>query len=150
MENKKNILFGSLNTNDKKNVSNIFRLFNENMARFLEDLQKLFPDDKDYPSYLTRLNFVTKINFKKPTLLFYTEIANGYEQLIIDRDESFLLNHNFDDHIEDDQDLQLVMKLKKQWKSISKDNKDTIWNYFLVLFQLSKKCYESEVLRNAL
>jgi hypothetical protein len=117
-------------------------IFNENIIRLLEDLQILYPNDKDYSLFGSKLNILVKSNFKKPLILFYENITQKYRNDILNKNELFFLNNSFNESLKNTKSIQLLLKLKQHWCDISIKNKKIIWDYLHVLVLLSIQCVE--------
>jgi hypothetical protein len=77
---------------------------------------------------------------KKPYALFAVYSVD-YEAFVLNRDENFFINHNFRNIVDSDTNFtdELMMKLKSYWKTISDENKEIIWKYLTLFYQIKNK-----------
>ena len=64
-----------------------------------------------------------------------------YRQKIIEKDESFFLNNNYIEivnNVKSDGIESIITKLKNYWTNMSSGNKDKIWEYLNSLIKLSE------------
>jgi hypothetical protein len=113
--------------------------FNNLVVKFNEDLIDTFPEENDFKVYKRAIILLNSANAKKICTLFksYTII---YRNSILQKDESFFLNTNYIEIVNDvaAEGIEgIIMKLKNYWKSLSVGNKDKIWDYLISLTKLS-------------
>jgi hypothetical protein len=114
--------------------------FNSKFEEFVKDLIQLYPDDKDFKLLKNSFCLLKMADMKKPYMLFALYSAD-YEAFVVNRDENFFLSHNFRDIVDGDTNFtdELMMKLKSYWKTISDENKEIIWKYLTLFYQIKKK-----------
>jgi hypothetical protein len=127
------------------NTSNIskvkyFQLFNNKMNEFIRDLINVFPDDKDFKLFKNSFDLLKIANEEQPCKVFYN-VTQKFKQHILEKNEIFFLEKDYTDIIETDTDIttSLINKLKNYWTLLEND-KQTVWNYLIVLVKLSDKC----------
>lgn len=116
-------------------------VFNEKFLEFMKDLIESFPDDKDFKLCKQSFNLLLIVDERKPVEMFNL-YAIKYKPMIILRDESFFLNHEFMEEINDNDSnfsIELLLKLKNSWKNLDAKNKTVIWNYLEILYKVSDK-----------
>lgn len=115
--------------------------FNNTMTEFIKDLIKVFPDDKDIKLFKNSFDLLKIANEKKPCKMFY-DVIQEYKEAIYKKDESFFLQKDYSDIINQEADVttSLIDKLKAQWTNLG-TNKDIVWKYLIILCKLSDKCY---------
>lgn len=113
--------------------------FNQ-FSDFLDQLIKVFPNDMDFPAYKTGLVLLQKTN---PMIVVQEVVKHvtPFEKLVRAKDENFLLNYQFSEY---DTLEQIINKLKNMWSSLSDNNKQVVWNYIILLLDLSQKCLASQ------
>ncbi len=113
--------------------------FNQ-FADFLDQLIQVFPEDLDFPAYKTGLRLLQKTN---PMIVIQEVVTHvtPFEKLVRAKDESFLLDYKFSEY---DTLEQIINKLKNMWTTLSGNNKQVIWNYIILLLDLSQKCLASQ------
>lgn len=117
-----------------------FDCFNTKFNEFVSDLISIYPSDKDFKLLKNSFNLLRLADTKKPFELFI-RYADIYENHIITRDETFFLQHDFNDVIKTESNFtdELMKKLKSYWKEMSTENKDIIWNYLNLFFSIKNK-----------
>lgn len=117
-------------------------VFNEKFLEFIKDLIETFPNDKDFKLCKQSFNLVQMVDVKKPIEMF-NMYAIKYKEKIMARDEKFFLNHNFKEELESNIDsnfsVELLIKLKNSWKTLTSKNKDVIWSYLQLLYKVNDK-----------
>ncbi len=108
---------------------------------FLDQLAAVFPEDSDFPTFKTGLHLLQKTNPKIVPDQVVIHVV-PYEPTIRARDETFFLDHGFDDYTSDDALGTVIMKMKTLWTSLSDNNKKVVWDYTTLLMDLAKKCTE--------
>ena len=117
------------------------KAFSTQIEAFSNELCSLYPNDTDLKLGHNMLLLLKKTNPRKLQVLF-KKYVEEFEDKINNKDESFFLQHDFNDIIEkkgSDNSFLLVIRLKEYWKELSDDNKETTWKYFQILSKLSKK-----------
>lgn len=115
-------------------IDAFFNQFND----FLEQLIRVFPEDTDFPAYLSGLKLLQRTN----PMLVITQVkehVSPYEETIRAKNEDFFLKHTFDD-VSDDAIDQVINKLKGLWGVLDDSNKKHVWEYVTVLLELAKRC----------
>jgi hypothetical protein len=111
------------------------------LTQFLCELQNVFPNDTKIKSYCNLVEMLPSIMYKKTIEQFYM-LTKPYEEQIVNCDEEFMLNNNFDGY--NDTVMDNVFYFKRLWKdtNLTDSNKKVIFEYINVLFKLSKKINE--------
>ena len=114
--------------------------FNENFEGMINDLIQVFPNDTEFRFYQMALKAGLMTDNSLVSKIFHEKASNMYEQ-ILNRDEKFFLEKDYNE-LDDKKDAgAIVNKLKKCWSLLTDDNKDVICNYLRVLVVLNKKIY---------
>ncbi len=118
-----------------------FQLFNNKMNEFIRDLITVFPDDKDFKLFKNSFDLLKITNEEQPCKVFYT-VTQKFKKNILEKNEKFFLENDYSDIIENDTDVttSLINKLKTYWTLLEND-KQTVWNYLIILVKLADKCY---------
>ena len=115
------------------------KAFTTQLDKFFNELCEMFPEDKNIAMAKDTLFFVKKTNPRK-LLEFFKYYFYQYETKILQKDESFFLERNYDNDLSDYvKSLNAVTNLKQYWKNLSEQTKNSIWLYLIVLLKLSKK-----------
>tara|TARA_B110000261_G_C13017785_1_gene330825 strand:- start:5 stop:406 length:402 start_codon:yes stop_codon:yes gene_type:complete len=129
----------SNNINDTKKWISVF---NEKFIEFIKDLIDTFPNDKDFKLCKQSFSLLEMVDDRKPVEMFRL-YAMKYRDKIMREEEDFFLTHDFKFELESNNDtnfsIDLLIKLKKSWKSLNAQNKEVIWSYFKVLYKVNDK-----------
>lgn len=116
------------------------------MEAFCSELIVMFPEDSDLRMASNMIKILKKSNPRK-LLVVFNNFTEGYRTKIMSRDESFFVQHDFNDIGEQtgykEYTEAIVGRLKQHWKDMSDQSKDATWRYFEVLFLLSDKLQTS-------
>jgi hypothetical protein len=108
---------------------------------FLKQLENMYPDDTDFPVFLTTLDLLKSTNPMLVVKFVKENIVDLYKDKILNKDESFFLDQDYTKH--GDVDLNIVQKLKKYVKDMSPNSKDVVWKYIELLMKLAIKILEN-------
>jgi hypothetical protein len=108
---------------------------------FLKQLENMYPDDTDFPVFLTTLNLLKSTNPILVVKFVKENIVDLYKDKILNKDESFFLDQDYTKH--GDVDLNIVHKLKKYVKDMSPNSKDVVWKYIELIMKLTIKILEN-------
>lgn len=118
-------------------IDTLFTQFSD----FIKQLENMYPDDTDFPIFLTTLQLLKSANPMLVVNFVKTDIIDPYGQKIISKDESFFLNNDYTKHGE--VDLNIVEKLKTYIQNMSPNSKDIVWKYIEILMKLTLKILEN-------
>jgi hypothetical protein len=108
---------------------------------FLGELKQMYPDDVDFPTYLTTINLLKGTNPMLVVRYIKEHVIDVYGEKIKNHDESFFLSHGYESHAEE-VDLNIVEKLKGYVQTMSPETKNAIWKYLDILTALCVKILE--------
>ena len=108
---------------------------------FLKQLENMYPDDTDFPVFITTLDLLKSTNPILVVKFVKENIVDLYKDKILNKDESFFLDQDYTQH--GDVDLNIVHKLKKYVKDMSPNSKDVVWKYIELIMKLSMKILEN-------
>jgi len=117
--------------------------FNNQLDKFLDELIKTYPEDKDFPYYRRLIDNLKKFNVRKP-IEYFAITVQKHTQQIQERNSDFFLN-NFqkivseetNDQNNKNEAFRLFDNLKKYWLEMPEDNRKVVWDYLNVLTKLS-------------
>jgi hypothetical protein len=107
---------------------------------FMGELKQMYPDDEDFPVFITTLSMMKAANPMLVLNYVKSEIIDPYGAKIAVRDESFFLNQDYTSR--EDVDLNIVDKLKQYISGMSSDTKETVWKYIEIITKLCLKALE--------
>ena len=114
--------------------------FYNQFGDFLNQLIAVFPGDSDFPAYKAGLFLLQRTN----PMLVVEQVhlhVSPFEATIRKRDETFFLNHGFNEQVEDNDTLeQVIQKLKGLWGQLTPNNKDVVWTYTTLLLDRANRC----------
>lgn len=108
----------------------------DQFGSFLKELSEMYPDDSDFPLFMTTLKMLRVTN---PSMLvkYINETASPFESQILNRDEKFFLDHNYEEY-KDVVDINIFSKLKEYVKNMNEQSKNSVWKYIQNIVRLSK------------
>ncbi len=119
--------------------------FNNQLDKFLDELIKTYPEDKDFPYYKRLVDQLKRVNVRKPIEL-YAVTVHKHIALIENRDSDFffnnfgkIVNEETSDKSNQAEAFRLFENIKKYWQEMNEDNKKIIWDYLNVLTKLAVK-----------
>jgi hypothetical protein len=113
--------------------------FNQ-FGAFLGELKQMYPEDSDFPMFITTLSMAKMANPMVVINFVKTEIIDVYGKKIEVRDESFFMNQDFSER--GDVNLNIVDKLKQYIQGMSAETKETVWKYIEIITKLCSKIQE--------
>jgi hypothetical protein len=125
-------------------MTTILSKFNEQLLNFLQEMCRLFPEDKKLSTFLFTVDLMKKAN-PRELMNQFKQYVYPFKSQIINKDESFFLENAFGDSIQDKSNMSEMLRIKEIWISgkLTKNDKDCIWNYFKVFIYLLDKEYPS-------
>ena len=108
----------------------------DQFTSFLVELRDMYPQDTDFPMFITSITLLKNTN---PSMLakYIYENTNKFEEKIMNKDEKFFLENNFDEYV-GYVDMDLFGKLKQYVASMSPSSKDSVWKYCQNIVRLAK------------
>ena len=103
---------------------------------FTTELIEMYPEDSDFPLFLTTLKMMKMTN---PSLVakYVYDNTNQFEKQILNKDEQFFINYSFSEY-SNNVDLNIFLKLKNYITSMNESSKENVWKYIQNIFKLSK------------
>ena len=122
--------------------------FNNVLINFIDDCILVFPEDRDFKVYKASIKILVKINPKK-VLTIFANNTKLYKEQILEKNEDFFLKNDYSEvinntkktDISDDEINDIIKKIQGYWIELEKTNKDKIWDYMLLLVNLSEKYF---------
>ena len=123
---------------------NYLERLNITLFELISDLVRVFPEDGDFRMYLLASKTALAID---ETFLYsvLTKKVMIYEDQILKKDESFLLNFDIEKQVETSSQktkehvVSVIGKLRRVWTQVSPENREVIWKYFRTMVLLHQK-----------
>ena len=113
--------------------------FYNQFADFVSQLQKVFPEDTDFPTYATGLRLMRMTNPLYIVKQFQASVL-PFEESIRAKKEDFFLTYDFSQLGAEGWLMEVIAKLKGMWSTLSENNKKCIWDYINLLLDIAKRC----------
>jgi len=107
---------------------------------FLNQLKEVFPEDRDWPLYLSGLAIFRRTN---PMIIAQKtwKHVSKFEEVIRNRDENFFMERDFGDITEGEEPLeQTIVKLRGMWGVLTPHNRKFVWDFVNNITALAKMC----------
>lgn len=114
--------------------------FNQ-FTSFLGELKQMYPEDEDFPVFITTLSLMKTANPLLVVNFVKTEIVEPFGAKIQARDESFFLGQDYTTR--NDVNLDIVEKIKQYIQGMSPETKETVWKYIEIITKLCSKALEA-------
>jgi hypothetical protein len=105
------------------------------------NLKDMFPEDADFPTFLTFLGLLQKTNPSMVVNTFYESVVVPFEKQIDSKDEAFLMSYGAEEY--GSEVSGFMVKVKEYWSVLDVQTKDSLWQYFYILKELSKRAYNN-------
>ena len=121
----------------------ILRAFNSQFEEFLEDVEVLFPENKDIRTTKTGLSMMKKANPKMIMSVWYRYICVKYEDEIDNENLEYFLTKDYSSDLKMDEGaankiLESIDKIREPLRFLDEENKKKCVQYLKNLNQLSK------------
>ena len=121
----------------------ILKAFNSQFEEFLEDIELLFPENKDIRTTKTGLMMMRKANPKKMVSVWYRHICIKYEDEIEKENLEYFLTKDYSDDLkmEDgavDKVMAAIDKLREPLRELNPENTKKCVQYLKNMNELSK------------
>lgn len=126
----------------------ILTAFNTQVQNLIDDLKKLYPNEKDINLFREKFKLV---KFANPRIIIENFIVYvyPYKEFIMNKNEKYFIEEDNSINRECDKNeisLTKVINFKKLWEKTSDKNKDAIWKYFQVLIILAERWFKENAL----
>jgi len=121
----------------------ILKAFNNQFEEFLEDVEVLFPDNRDIKTSKTGLLMLRKANPKKIVSVWYRYICLKYEDEIENENLDYFLTKDYSSDLKMDEGasnkvMEGIDKIREPLRQLEPDNRKKTLQYLKNLNQLSK------------
>jgi len=106
---------------------------------FMGQLIRVFPEDPDFTVYDSGVMMLQKVN---PGLVLaeFIKHVTPFEEIIRAKNSDFFIQTQIFIFDPENTMEQVIQKLKAYWVGLSDSNKESIWNYIILLLDISKRC----------
>ena len=109
-------------------MSQVLKLFFAQFEQFISQLMLVFPDDPDFPVYLSNLR-IAKIANPKQVIAAIETHCLPFAETIKARNADFFLKYSFAEYEEDETIVPVIRKMKDMWVQISPTNQRHVMDY---------------------
>jgi hypothetical protein len=112
--------------------------FYEQLNGLIKELSEMYPEDPDFPLYLTGISLMKSSN---PSLIIKSvhEHTSQFEDKIREHNDSFFLDYSFSE-FEGQVNSNIFVKLKEYVSGMSSQSKENVWKYVENITRLAKAC----------
>jgi len=122
-------------------ASNILSAFNDHFFEFINDVQRIFPDDRDILVAKNSLIAVRKANPKMIVKIWNSFIVGKYNNEIESGDISFFLNKDYSQDLSNAKHIMdAIDRLREPIKQMSIEEQAKTMKYIQNLTKLAKMC----------
>jgi hypothetical protein len=107
---------------------------------FLGELRGMYPEDPDFPNFVTAITLIRNTNPMLAVNYIKSEVIDPFQDKIRARDESFFMDQ---DYTQKNADIDVIHKLKEYVKGMSPTSKEVVWQYIELLMKLTLKIMEN-------
>lgn len=116
----------------------ILKVFCNQIQDFIEDVERVLPDDKDIRRARTAIEALKKANPKLLIMGWKTHVADKYGETIMAGNVNFFLEKDYTEDVSGDGSiLEAINRLKDPIRSIDESNMAKVIKYIQNLTQLS-------------
>ena len=120
------------------NKAKLLEIFNTNLLKFTEDLQKICPEELTFRKASAILTTAWMLDKERPLGEFMRYCA-PFENQIMKKEDSFFLTTNLDSNKMSDKSMGIITKLRNLWLVITDENKEKIWKWMHFLYKAGSK-----------
>jgi hypothetical protein len=106
---------------------------------FMGQLIRVFPEDPDFIVYDSGVMMLQKVN-PGLVLVEFIKHVTPFEEIIRAKNSDFFIQTQIFIFDPENTMEQVIQKLKAYWVGLSDSNKESIWNYIILLLDISKRC----------
>ena len=121
--------------------SALLKAFNSLLTDFMEDVELIFPDDKNIKTAKTTVETMKKANPSIIIRMWFKHITSRYGQKIIEGDINYFLDKDYSEDVQDMSNggdiTKLIEALRGPIKNMGEANQETTLEYLQKLCKLS-------------
>lgn len=122
-------------------ASNLLTVFNDHFAEFVNDIQSVFPDDRDILTAKNALSAIRKANPKLLVRIWVKYVATPYKEIIEAGDINFFITKDYSSDLARNDNADKIMEsidgLRNPVKQMSPENQAKTMKYIQNLCKLS-------------
>jgi hypothetical protein len=121
--------------------SKLADMFNAKLAQFMRYLINIKPEEPAFAEVLRNCEFIANIDRRIIRTMFIENVTKKYYERIVARDEAFFMDPNVYDRnviLTAGYNMDIIGKLCGLWSTLDDEKKGHIWNYCIVLVNMSK------------
>jgi hypothetical protein len=107
---------------------------------FLGELKGMYPEDPDFPNFVTAITLIRNTNPMLAVNYIKSEVIDPFQEKIAARDESFFMDQ---DYTQKNADIDVIHKLKEYVREMTPESKEVVWQYIELLMKLTLKIMEN-------
>jgi len=113
--------------------------FYNQLGSLLKQLTEMYPEDADFPMFVTTINLIKLTNPMLVVNIIKEEVADKYKEEIKAKDEKFFMECDYSADV----DINIIHKLKQYVSGMPPSSKEAIWKYIDLISQLAVKIVQS-------
>lgn len=119
-------------------MSVILKTFSNHIQDFIEDVERVFPEDRDIRRAKTAIETLKKTNPRLLILGWKEHVSVKYGETIMAGDISFFLEKDYNTDVEGDMTiLDAIRRLREPIKQMGEENQNKVMKYIQNLTKLS-------------
>jgi hypothetical protein len=116
------------------------QIFRDNINKFVDQLTRIYPDDRDLHVYKDKVALYAKVD-PRGMVEYFMENIGSYTRHIMQRNEDFFLKDlAIHEVTQKEKYRELFDKVRFLWlEGMTPETKNTVWQYFVVFVTLGAK-----------
>ena len=116
------------------------QIFRDNINKFVDQLTRIYPDDRDLHVYKDKVALYAKVD-PRGMVEYFMENIGSYTRHIMQRNEDFFLKDlAIHEVTQKEKYRELFDKVRFLWlEGMTPETKNTVWQYFIVFITLGAK-----------
>uniref|UniRef100_A0A6C0J4Y9 Uncharacterized protein n=1 Tax=viral metagenome TaxID=1070528 RepID=A0A6C0J4Y9_9ZZZZ len=116
------------------------QVFRDNINKFIEQLVRIYPEDKDLMVYKDKVALYAKVDPRGMVEYFMNNMSNYTVHIMERNDDFFLKDLAIEQVTQKEKYRELFDKVRKLWlDGMTNETKNTVWQYFVVFVTLGAK-----------
>ena len=119
-------------------AQSVYTVFNNIVSDMLSDMSERFPGNKELAACLTFHGMACKANIRLPYDKFVEFAVVPYGDRLLAHDDAFFMEQRYD-HVTGEEGSGFVEALKKLWKHMSAEDRQSVHDYLDLLLSVHGK-----------